>query len=440
MYSDESSDDGQVRAYRSIFRNPELPWPAYFAEFLRDTCGISNPKKHIYTSEVGEGVFVACVRCPPIATRDDKGLITLHENICKACEGTNKKFTKDQASKLVLEKLFDLGALNEYTAGPSDAVQRPYLVAEGWDRHIDLAMSPGTESKLPDVSLPEGHQLHYIASTEDLEEKTVAQLLMLDDPPPSDEPHAHIIGFDIEWRPQLGGKPQSHKFKPSPSSPVAVVQLSSYHSTVVVNLLALGSNMAPECTVWSKCQAAIAVVADVFANGSLQKVGLQGGEDITRIKALACNAAVHNVADCQDVAKAIGFQRLGLRALMAAVFGRNMIKVEQTTDWQQEELCESMIHYAALDAWCTRELYIKLLALQVRFVYGWQNIRSRNLNTRQSSYNRIRRIVIWWPPGASGHLGTYRNMTKKGVYRQLQFLTTNWKRLQNFSSMHIEIH
>jgi ribonuclease D len=369
MFSDESSEDSLLVARRSILRYPDRPWSAYFAEYLRDTCGVNTPKKHIFNREINEGLFVACVRCPPVATRDDHGLITLHEGICAACRGTSKEQTQAEATRRVLEKLFDVGALNEYTGNASDAVQRAYLQCDGWDRPVDLYMPSGDESKYPDATLPDGHQLHYIVSMKDLpkDAMTVGKLLL-----PHNHEHraaedktARIIGFDIEWRPQLGGNPERYMFKPSHVSPVSVVQLSSYHATVVVNLCALGEELEPDQTVWSKCRAALAVVADVLGDEKLQKVGLQCEEDIIRIKALNKTMSCKNVSNCQDDARKLGFQRLGVRALMAAVCGQQVMKGEQTADWQQKELRESMIQYAALDAWCTRQVYIGLQALKV---------------------------------------------------------------------------
>ena len=58
---------------------------------------------------------------------------------------------------------------------------------------------------------------------------------------------SNVVGFDVEWRPKLGRNTMpaswSNAARDGIAAPAAVVQLTSVHATVVVNLFALGTDM-----------------------------------------------------------------------------------------------------------------------------------------------------------------------------------------------------
>jgi ribonuclease D len=64
--------------------------------------------------------------------------------------------------------------------------------------------------------------------------------------------------------------------------------------------------------------------------------------------------------DLADLAKKAGIGHGGLRGLAAAVLGFRFSKGAQRSNWGREALSDEQIHYAAMDAWVGRELYLAL--------------------------------------------------------------------------------
>ncbi|GAB4317720.1 MAG: hypothetical protein Kow0059_10910 [Candidatus Sumerlaeia bacterium] len=58
-----------------------------------------------------------------------------------------------------------------------------------------------------------------------------------------------------------------------------------------------------------------------------------------------------------------GFTSNGLRGLAAAVLGGRISKKARTTNWAQRELTPAQIAYAATDAWASREICLRLFAM-----------------------------------------------------------------------------
>ena len=221
-------------------------------------------------------------------------------------------------------------------------------LSRGWrsgDAAQDVQLHPARGQSFPRVELPDGHPLIYITTQEQLPEgrKSLVRLLFpggvpadaaivggrepgspgsgaaTDDAAGSEAAaeavpqsatalagHAEldeelVVGFDVEWRPQLGGAaPKWGSGKEGPALPACVVQFSSAHATVVINLLALGKSMMEEGVgTWSAARAAAAVIKDVFANEALVKAGLGCSEDLTRLEVLLPGLPQFNVTDCQ---------------------------------------------------------------------------------------------------------------------------------------------
>lgn len=306
------------------------------------------------------------------------------------------------------------------------------------DAAQDVELHPARAQKLPRAALPDGHPLIYVTCKEQLPDgrKSLVRLLFpngipaeapaVDDAAPDSQGGSEaaagsgseaaaqalpqsatalageaqlkeelVVGFDVEWRPQLGGAaPKWGSGKEGPALPACVVQFSSAHATVVINLLALGTSMAQDGVgMWTAVRGAAAVIKDVFASEALVKAGLSCSEDLTRLEVLLPGFAQFNVSDCQvrhcpcppgpprlgpcvpggvtasrltcgarvqNVAKQVGFQSRGMQTLLAALCRQSVTKAEQTTDWQQLELTDrrapTCVRVAGAAAWQARRL------------------------------------------------------------------------------------
>jgi hypothetical protein len=81
---------------------------------------------------------------------------------------------------------------------------------------------------------------------------------------------------------------------------VSVLQLSSCHATIVLNLMALGRSMlGKDADLWVACREAAAVVEDVFGDTQYIKVGLHCEDDVRRMRVLSPKLAMRNVVDCE---------------------------------------------------------------------------------------------------------------------------------------------
>lgn len=151
------------------------------------------------------------------------------------------------------------------------------------------------------LALPEGAPLHHLESSADLPDDDLMRLLF-----PHRQPGERaVVGFDVEWRPQgrgyatsrgstLGGSPAV-----TPAVPVAVLQLSSEHATVVINATALGRSILgrPACGEHDACAAGVAPATAVFESDTVEKVGLQCDEDVRRLRQVMPECSFRNVVD-----------------------------------------------------------------------------------------------------------------------------------------------
>ena len=193
--------------------------------------------------------------------------------------------------------------------------QTPVGHADGRADRIPLCLSHAEIARLPRLRLlsDDGaptnphHPVHHVQSIQDLPPgpPSVSRLLFPGHGDTAHEPPAaaHVVGFDLEWRAQMGGRQADFSAPRAGGNivPVSVLQLSSCHATVVVNLLALGRSMLGAGTsAWAACREAVQVAAGVLADGELLKVGLQcGAGDVKRLAALEPRLQLRKIVDCQ---------------------------------------------------------------------------------------------------------------------------------------------
>ena len=156
-----------------------------------------------------------------------------------------------------------------------------------------------------------------------------------------------VVGLDCEWR-------------PSASSPVALVQAATRDAVFLIDALKLAES--PESLA-----ALDAFLGAVFADASLVKLGFGFAHDLRRLRRgyptlrsaggdAASAAARVSMVDARQAAlvafphKARGIRRAGLAVLSASVLGAYVDKTEQCSDWARRPLTPSQIAYAAADA------------------------------------------------------------------------------------------
>jgi len=63
-------------------------------------------------------------------------------------------------------------------------------------------------------------------------------------------------------------------------------------------------------------------------------------------------------------AKQVGIKNYGLRGLAAMMLGFRISKKAQVSNWARKNLSPLQVQYAATDAWVSREIYLRLVAVK----------------------------------------------------------------------------
>jgi ribonuclease D len=99
----------------------------------------------------------------------------------------------------------------------------------------------------------------------------------------------------------------------------------------------------------------------LLVDGAITKV-LHGGDYDLRIMNRDFGYTVHNLIDTSVCAQLLGYEGLGLAALLDRHFGVKLNKVHQRADWSMRPLPADMLEYASLDTHYLIELAAKLRA------------------------------------------------------------------------------
>lgn len=154
---------------------------------------------------------------------------------------------------------------------------------------------------------------------------------------------AGALGLDIEWRPQFLSKKHG-----GTENKTAVLQLAVEGSALVLHVFHM--NSFPKS------------LSDVLADRNVLKVGSGIKGDVIKIikdTGMLCDGRV----DTQDYAKALGItQGTGLKRLSKTILDIDLNKPKRVSlsNWEAFPLRRDQITYAALDAWISFKLYIKL--------------------------------------------------------------------------------
>ncbi len=147
-----------------------------------------------------------------------------------------------------------------------------------------------------------------------------------------------IIGFDTETRPA---------FRPGERYTPALMQLASSSAIYLVQLHVIRK---------------LKVLQDLLLLPAL-KVGVGIHEDLRRLIPhfnLKAGSKCTQFIDLTLLARSKGVTSGSLRGLTEELLGRRLSKSAQLTNWARPDLTYAQLRYAALDAWVSREVFLKL--------------------------------------------------------------------------------
>jgi ribonuclease D len=147
-----------------------------------------------------------------------------------------------------------------------------------------------------------------------------------------------ILGFDTETKPA---------FQPGQRYSPALMQLAGSSAVYLIQLHAI-RKLKP--------------LQDLMEAPGL-KVGVGVGEDLRRLIPhfnLKARSKCAQFIDLTTLARSKGFSTGSLRGLTAELLHRRLSKSAQLTNWARPDLTYQQLRYAALDAWASREVFLKL--------------------------------------------------------------------------------
>jgi len=157
-----------------------------------------------------------------------------------------------------------------------------------------------------------------------------------------------LLGFDTETRPAFR---RGERYRP------ALVQLACSRDAYIFRLNPLGG--VPQA------------LKDLLECPRPVKAGIGLAQDIAALRSwedFCCHQGA--LLDLVPLAHKLGFARPNLRSLAAELLGLRVSKKARLTNWENPQLTEAQIHYAAVDAWISRELALRLLELKEKSFSG----------------------------------------------------------------------
>ena len=148
-----------------------------------------------------------------------------------------------------------------------------------------------------------------------------------------------ILGFDTETRPSFS-KGTFHR--------VALLQVATYDVCFLFRLNIIGLTPA---------------IIRLLEDTTVTKIGLSWHDDINGLHKLG-NFETGHFIDIQNHVRDIGVEDLSLQKLYANLFGRQISKAQQLTNWERDVLTDKQKMYAATDAWACIQLYEELERLR----------------------------------------------------------------------------
>ena len=185
-----------------------------------------------------------------------------------------------------------------------------------------------TKDELADYPMEAFNGKIYVIQTELEAERAVAFLKT-----------QSVVGFDTETRPA---------FVKGKSNQVALMQVSTDTQCFLFRLNLIGITKS---------------LADFIKDPSVIKIGLSLKDDFRSLNKKKSIEPV-NFIDLQTYVKTFGIEDNSLMKVYAIIFGKRISKAQRLTNWEADLLTERQLKYAALDAWASREIYVRLESMQ----------------------------------------------------------------------------
>jgi ribonuclease D len=150
-----------------------------------------------------------------------------------------------------------------------------------------------------------------------------------------------FLGIDTETKPS---------FKKGRLNKVSLLQLSNSETCIIFRLNKIGF---PDELV------------HIFSNPSITKVGLSLKDDFRELSKLR-HFHPESFVDLQKYVEQFGITDKSLKKLTALILNSRISKTQQTSNWENEELSEAQLRYAATDAWVCLEIYKKLKETEIQ--------------------------------------------------------------------------
>jgi ribonuclease D len=146
----------------------------------------------------------------------------------------------------------------------------------------------------------------------------------------------HIVGVDTETKPSFT-RGIHHK--------VSLLQIATLDHCFLFRLNMI--DFPPE-------------LGNYLADKKVKKIGLSLRDDL-----LALNKRYafkpDGFIDIQSIAQSYGVLELSLQKIYAILFSKKISKSQRLTNWENPELTEQQIRYAATDAWASLQIYNQLM-------------------------------------------------------------------------------
>lgn len=145
-----------------------------------------------------------------------------------------------------------------------------------------------------------------------------------------------VLGFDTETKPSFKHGEPRHS--------IALLQLSGADKAYLFRLQSLGLPKS---------------IADIMADPEIIKVGAAVHDDIKGLQVYR-KFVPRGFVDLQKISANYGILDKSVRKLAAIVLGLRVSKSQQLSNWEAPQLSGAQLKYAAIDAWVSREIFLKL--------------------------------------------------------------------------------
>lgn len=149
-----------------------------------------------------------------------------------------------------------------------------------------------------------------------------------------------VLGFDTESRPVFR---RGQSFSP------ALLQLAGAEQVWIFQLKLLED---------------LSELFAILSDPMITKAGVAIRDDIKKLNELN-EFKPGGFVEISDLTQKFGIVNTGLRNLSALFLKFRISKGAQVSNWARRDLTNAQIRYAATDAWVSRELYLKVLAMSL---------------------------------------------------------------------------